>query len=298
MQQDDGTTLVFPEGTPHWKIQQAEREVALWRTRNAEAASAMTDLEIFDLLAREAADRQTRMELDDQRRALVDQRERNAKHLATVPRMYRDAVADHPKMLEWIDSLVELAGFPATLNRSIHRQHGNSVMLFGPTGIGKTWQALGVPAAMAARDASADHLFLRAVDYLDGMQNGSFAEKERTYERAFAAQLLILDDLFAGGDHRRSQSDLYRLLDARFLDERPTILTTNLVGKTLSDALGERLTDRLKQSVVFVRLDGESRRAFRAVEADMREAPTTAYSSSTGWRELNHDPKTGMAVDW
>jgi DNA replication protein DnaC len=213
---------------------------------------------------------------------LGDLRKRNRERLDSRPRLYQNAVADHPEVLKWIDAYGEL--FPNdTFKMLTVRARGNGLFLYGNPGSGKTYQALGIPAVLAARDLPAGHVFIRAVDYLDGQQNADFRDKEKLYREALDAQLLILDDLFAGGDHKRSASDLYRLLDARFIDERPVVMTCNLSGSALMEAMGERLVDRLRESAVYVKLAGNSRRKFRAVTAPA--SPEQRTEAPAGWWE-------------
>lgn len=243
-------------------VRDAQRE--FYREQNPEAAD-LGNAEVDALVQADIRKRQ--VECEEAERAIIirELHERNAKILDARPRMYRNAVADHPAVVEWTHSLAKLTT-PGTRDLYAQRR-GNGLLMYGATGSGKTHQGLGIPALLDQLDQSASHLFIRAVDYLDGQQNADFGDKERLYRQACNAHLLILDDLFAGGDHKRSASDLYRLLDARHIDERPTILTTNLVGRPLTDALGERLVDRLKQSAVMVKIDGGSRRQFQSLAA-------------------------------
>lgn len=190
--------------------------------------------------------------------------EQNAVFLDRRPRKYRAAVADDPGVVAWIDQYeANLPGDPR--RRLTQRPHANSLFVFGGPGSGKTHQALGVPATLAQRGVPVRFSFVRAVDYLDAQQNAGFAEKESRFADARDSRLLILDDLFSGADHRRSASDLYRLLDARFSAEHPTILTCNLAGDALREALGPRLADRLREDCVMVKIDNPSRREFRPV---------------------------------
>jgi DNA replication protein DnaC len=239
--------------------------IDVWRAGLSAEDSNLTDEQVLELIQADDAARKADFLAREREIRLRERRERNAKELDRRPRMYRDAIADHPGVVAWVDGLCEL--IPDVGDRPC-RLRGNACFLYGGVGTGKTFQALGIPALLAARDQPAAFSFLRAVDYLDGQMNADFADKEALYRQTFGAELLILDDLFAGGDHRRSGSDLYRLLDARFADERPTILTTNLAGKALTDAMGERLMDRLRESAVSVKLDGASRREFRPIFAE------------------------------
>jgi DNA replication protein DnaC len=188
----------------------------------------------------------------------------NAAFLAKRPRKYRAAVADHPEVLAWIDGYE--AALPASnFGRLTQRPHFNSLFLYGGFGTGKTHSALGIPAVLADRGIPANFSYVRAVDYLDDQMNAPFAEKAQLFERARDSRLLILDDLFAGGEHRRSASDLFKLLDARFSDERPTVVCCNLDGAELREAMGGRLLDRLREDAASVKMDSASRRQFRPV---------------------------------
>lgn len=190
----------------------------------------------------------------------------NARYLERRPRKYRNAVADHPEVVAWVDRYI--ANLPRGARRVTERPHANSLFVYGGPGSGKTHELLGIPALLAQRREPAAFTYLRAVDYLDDQQNAGFDEKTRLFEAARDSRLLLLDDLFAGGDHRRSSSDLYRLLDARFADERPTVMACNLAGEPLKEALGPRLTDRLREDAVMVKMDQKSRREFRPVNPE------------------------------
>lgn len=247
-----------------WQLNVREGQREGYRNLHPEVED-LSDAEVDALV--QADIRRRNAERDEVERAHIirDLHERNAKLLDSRPRLYRDAMADHPAVVEWVNTLAACG--PELVRNVYTRRHGSSLLLYGATGSGKTFQALGIPALLDKLDQSANFTFLRAVDYLDGQMNADFADKERQFQDAYNAHLLILDDLFAGGDHKRSASDLYRLLDARHIDERPTVLTTNLVGRPLTDALGERLVDRLRQSAVMVKIDGSSRRQFQPLAA-------------------------------
>jgi DNA replication protein DnaC len=191
--------------------------------------------------------------------------ERNETYMSRRPRKYRAAIADHPGVLGWIDSYVAALPPASSTRRITERPHANSLFLYGGPGSGKTHQALGIPAKLAEMGVPANFTYMRSVDYFDDQQNAPFELKTELFEKARDSRLLILDDLFAGGDHKRSASDLYRLLDARFADERPTVLVSNLDGQPLKDALGPRLSDRLREDAVTVKMDTRSRREFRPV---------------------------------
>ncbi|MEC3974752.1 ATP-binding protein [Amycolatopsis sp. H20-H5] len=247
-------------------MQTSAGDIAYYRSVHPEAAP-LTDVEVAVLVEadrlRADQEMQDRLIEDDKRR----RRGANQEFLDRRPRKYRHAVADHPEVLKWVDGYIAaVANQPVDTGWSgPSRPAYNALFIYGGPGTGKTYNALGVPAVLANEGVSAAHTYLRAVDYLDQQMNASFDEKEKLFVQARDSRLLILDDLLAGGEHKRSASDLYRLLDARFMDERPTILISNLAGKALQDAMGERLTDRLREDAVTVKMDGDSRRKFRSI---------------------------------
>lgn len=243
----------------------ADTQVRFYRSSNPDAAD-LTDDEVRDLVrARMEKTRQIREQRqeDDARQMIA---ESNTQHLERRPRKYRNAVADHPDVIRWVDGYTK-AMPTSKYKRIIEQPHFNSLFLYGNPGTGKTHQALGIPAAVAQRGYPASYKFLRVVDYLDKQQNAPFDTKEELYEQARDTRLLILDDLLAGTEYKRSLSDLYRLLDARFTDERPTVITCNVSGEALKEAVGDRLFDRLREDADGVKMTGNSRRSFRPVSS-------------------------------
>lgn len=131
------------------------------------------------------------------------------------------------------------------------------LLLLGPTGVGKTWQAV------AAYRAVCEDLGC------EGYAIGVPEMIERTLPRApdplslrplEEADLLLLDDLDRGlTDYGLSQ--LFRVINARDSHAgRRTIVTSNLRREELRPALGDRLASRLGHRLRMVAMDGPDRR--------------------------------------
>ena len=65
-------------------------------------------------------------------------------------------------------------------------------------------------------------------------------------DRLASADLLHIDDL--GAEHRTDWvlEQLYTILNARYEDERSTLVTSNLGREELAEQLGERIVSRLE----------------------------------------------------
>ena len=133
---------------------------------------------------------------------------------------------------------------------------GRNLVLLGPVGTGKTHAAL---AAARERALAGDVVrFYPVVELLDHLRPSG---PEGTYGHLADLDLLVVDDL--GTERATDWTDerLGALINRRWMEERPTIVTTNLEGPALLAALGERAYSRLTGSgTVALRLTGQDRR--------------------------------------
>lgn len=131
----------------------------------------------------------------------------------------------------------------------------SNVLLLGGVGTGKTHAAV----AMARRrfEGGADVLFAPAVELLDDLRpNGP----EGTMDRACSVDVLVLDDLGSERPTDWTGERLYRLVNRRWLEERPTLVTANLSAEALEQAVGNRMFSRLWHGALAVEVAGDDRR--------------------------------------
>lgn len=74
------------------------------------------------------------------------------------------------------------------------------------------------------------------------------------------ADLIVLDDLGAESSTGWAVEKLYMLVDMRYRDEKPLIVTTNYGLEELKEKLGIRIFDRLIEMCCPVEIGGTSRR--------------------------------------
>lgn len=158
-----------------------------------------------------------------------------------------DAVATiHPTV---IDRLTEWALDPA----------GRNLVLFGPVGTGKSYTA--VAAVRPACASGLEVQFLPVDELLDLLRPGG--PDGALYDLA-RIDRLIIDDIGAERATDWTADRLSALINRRWLEERPTVATTNLDADALRVALGERTFSRLVgNDAVLLRLSGDDQRRRR-----------------------------------
>ncbi|CAL9609590.1 hypothetical protein SUDANB1_05597 [Streptomyces sp. enrichment culture] len=178
---------------------------------------------------------------------------------ASVPKRYQDAQATHPRVTKWADDYAadpEQAGF---------------LLLTGPVGTGKTHEAYGALRRIA--ESGPDRYEVRATTapdmYASLRPGGSEFGYEFEMRRLMRVPLLYLDDLGTEKVSDATEEATYRLLNERYNECRPMIITSNLPtvakdGPDLTERLGERIASRLAQMTTVVPIFGPDRRRVAA----------------------------------
>ncbi len=119
------------------------------------------------------------------------------------------------------------------------------LVFIGPSGCGKTHMASAIANERISKGFPV--FFITAADLLDHLRSAFNPESEVTYDRLFEqvrnAPLLILDDLGAHADKPWSKEKLDQLLNHRFNNELPTVITATPPTEQLGDRLVNRITD-------------------------------------------------------
>jgi DNA replication protein DnaC len=185
-----------------------------------------------------------------------------ARWQTAAPYRFRDATADHPTITDWADrATTDLrdAGF---------------LLLTGSIGTGKTHQAYGALRRIAAAGPRRFEMAAITAPDMYGLlrPGGSGKGMEHELGRLARVPLLLLDDLGTEKLSEWTEEATYRLLNERYNECLPLIVTTNLpvraprddrgqpAGPDLVTRLGERLASRLAETATVVTLAGPDRR--------------------------------------
>ena len=125
----------------------------------------------------------------------------------------------------------------------------DSLLLQGATGIGKTHLCLAIARGVTEAGygvvyGSVQPLIRRLEAEHFGRANGD-SEAQLT-----ACDLLVLDDLGMEFDTPFSRACLYNVLNARLLEGRPTVISTNLSFSALQERYGDQIASRISGGFV------------------------------------------------
>jgi DNA replication protein DnaC len=183
--------------------------------------------------------------------------------MAKVPFHYRSAVATLPQLRAWIDSLVATAketqaerGAPIA---SI--THGPSLLLLGVTGVGKTHEAYGAMRELAVTGVCGQWQVTTAADLYAALRPRHGIDSEAEFRKYRDARLLLIDDLGAERKPTEFTEEInFRLINHRYENHLPTLMTSNVEPKDLASRLGDRVISRLAEMCERVAIKGNDRR--------------------------------------
>lgn len=162
--------------------------------------------------------------------------------IAGLPEATREAMRFHTWQ-ERKSSSLEGAYF---VSRNLARGNltfGNCLVLAGPTGTGKTH--LAVATAWEWFEDGCSVVFARMDDLLDdlraGYENSTYRQRLELIRRC---ELLVLDDLGAEDTKDWAAEKVDRIIDWRYINRLPLVVTTNARGDELAPRIASRLSDR------------------------------------------------------
>lgn len=119
-----------------------------------------------------------------------------------------------------------------------------SLLLVGATGTGKTHLSLAI--AKQVTEQGYNVIYGSMQPLMRKLSDEHFGQSEENSEaQLIGCDLLILDDLGMEFDSSFNRVCLYNIINARLLEDKPTIISTNLNHTAIKERYGEQIASRI-----------------------------------------------------
>lgn len=150
---------------------------------------------------------------------------------------FRDVQPRNPGVRAWVHTFLD------------DRDSCGTLLLTGPVGEGKSSEAIGAlrgcVLGTARRGRRMTWLFASHPDLNAALRPAPNDAHLQALDEASTVDLFVLDDASGDGYTDWAADSLYRIVNARWANNRPMIVTSNLSGPELGGALGARIASRL-----------------------------------------------------
>lgn len=143
----------------------------------------------------------------------------------------------------------------------------DNLIFYGPTGVGKTFLTHCI--AKELLDTGHTVVYLTSLQLFDILEKGRFGKDEESEQirtktdYLIHSDLLIIDDLGTELTNSFTISELYHFIEERHLQQKSTILSTNLTFQELLNRYGERIFSRFTGYYHFCMIIGDDIRPLK-----------------------------------
>lgn len=130
----------------------------------------------------------------------------------------------------------------------INKKPAENMLFTGHTGVGKTFLCSCIAKELMDKHYSV--IYQTAFQIIDIISQYKFSDKQdyqlkSSYDLIFTVDLLIIDDLGTEMINSFTQAEAFNIVNTRLLNDKSTIISTNLTPIEISKNYGERLGSRI-----------------------------------------------------
>ena len=200
----------------------------------------------------EIRDAETKKQIERDKQAALEREQRKWMSKikgAAIPERFKDRTLDSyiAKTTGQKDALAFAKEYAENFDQVL--KTGRSCIFVGKPGTGKTHLAIGIALSIMQHQQSA--LFVTVQRLIRRVKDSWYTKEETESEviDAYASpDLLILDEVGVQFGSEFEKQVLFDVLNERYENLKPSILLSNIPSEQLSDYLGERVTDRLREN--------------------------------------------------
>lgn len=200
---------------------------------------------------------ETQIDSLDERIAALEATARSRWEKSNVGKKFRNCTFDT------YDSMGHEAQVKACMEyaKAFEENDGQGLMLYGTVGTGKTHLAASI-GNYIVYELGYDVYFMPFTEFLNTLKlyMNDKSRAEEFMKRLYKADLLIMDDLGKEKYTEWSAEQLFSLLDRRYRECLPVIVTTNFTPKELDGRVDSAVMSRLAGSCKFIRMNGDDYR--------------------------------------
>lgn len=133
-----------------------------------------------------------------------------------------------------------------------------SIMFFGGTGVGKTYAMY----SMLVNRPNLIYKFYNSADLIEEIRQSFKYKSVRNpleYLKGYSG-FLFIDDFGAEKLSDFVQESFYQIINDRYINKLPTVISTNFELGEIAERLGERVASRIAEMCYLIKITGRDRR--------------------------------------